>query len=106
MPITWHPIRTPLIFRDNLIGSTGTNNLGPRAEVLKGGNTVTSCNTLDHADSSHTVHMTFRTWHRLPVAPGHLGPIPHAWNLSLRFVSLFGPLPYVHFLSHLCLYVT
>ena len=63
-------------------------------------------NILDCVDSSHAVHMTFRTRHHLPVAPGHLGPVPHAWNLSLQFVSLFGPLPYVHFLSHLCLYVT
>ena len=67
---------------------------------------VTSCNTLDHADSSHAVHMTSHTQHHLPVAPGHLGPIPHAWNLSPRFISLFGPLSYVYFLSHLCLYVT
>ena len=67
---------------------------------------VTSRNTLDHADSSCTVHMTFHTRHHLPAAPGHLSPIPRAWNLSPQFVSLFGPLPYVHFLSHLCLYVT
>ena len=67
---------------------------------------VTSHNTLDHADSSRAVHMTSRTRHHLPVAPGHLGPVPCAWNLSLRFISLFGPLSYVHFLSHLCLYVT
>ena len=50
--------------------------------------------------------MTFRTRHRLPVALGHLSPVPRAWNLSPQFVSLFGPLPYVHSLSHLCLYVT
>ena len=67
---------------------------------------VMSCNTLDCADSSHAVHVTFCTRHHLPTAPGHLSPIPRAWNLSPRFVSLFGPLPYVHFLSHLCLYVT
>ena len=67
---------------------------------------VTSRNTLDCADSSHAVHMTFRTRHHLPVAPGHLGPVPHAWNLSPRFISLFSPLSYVHFLLHLCLYVT
>ena len=67
---------------------------------------VTSRNTLDRADSSCTVHMTFRTRHCLPAAPGHLGPVPHAWNLSLQFISLFGLLPYVHFLSHLCLNVT
>ena len=36
-PITRRPIRTSLIFHDNLIGSTGTNDLGPWAEVLKGG---------------------------------------------------------------------
>ena len=65
-----------------------------------------SRNTLDRADSSRAVHMTFRTQHRLPAAPGHLSPVPRAWNLSLRFVSLFSPLPYVHFLLHLCLYVT
>ena len=35
--ITRHPIRTPLIFHDNLIGSTSANDLGPWAEVLKGG---------------------------------------------------------------------
>ena len=35
--ITQHLTRTPLIFCDNLIGSTGTNDLGPQAEVLKGG---------------------------------------------------------------------
>ena len=49
---------------------------------------------------------TSRTQHRLPTAPGHLGPIPHAWDLSPGFVSLFGPFSYVYFLSHLCLYVT
>ena len=65
-----------------------------------------SCNTLDHADSSHTVHVTSHTRHCLPMAPSHLGPIPRAWNLSPRFISLFGPFSYVYFLSHLCLYVT
>ena len=65
-----------------------------------------SHNTLDRADSSRAVHVTTRTRHRLYAAPGHLGPVPHAWNLSPRFISLLGPLPYVHFLSHLCLYVT
>ena len=65
-----------------------------------------SRNTLDCADSSHTVHMTSCTWHCLPTAPGHLGPVPCAWNLSLRFVSLFGLFSCVYFLSHLCLYVT
>ena len=34
--ITRHPIQTLLIFCNNLIGSTGANDLGPRAEVLKG----------------------------------------------------------------------
>ena len=58
---------------------------------------VMSHNTLDHADSSHTVHMTSHTWHRLPTAPGHPSPVPHAWNLSPRFISLFGPLSYVLF---------
>ena len=67
---------------------------------------VTFCNTLDHADSSHAVHMTSCTRHCLPTAPSHLGPIPCAWNLSLQFISLFGPFSYVYFLSHLCLYVT
>ena len=67
---------------------------------------VMSRNTLDRADLSHAVHMTFCTRHRLPAAPSHLGPVPCEWNLSPRFVSLFGLLPYVHFLSHLCLYVT
>ena len=43
---------------------------------------VTSRNTLDRADSSRAVHMTSRTRHRLPVAPGQLGPVPRAWNLS------------------------
>ena len=65
-----------------------------------------SRNTLDHADSSRAVHVTSCTQHHLPVAPSHLSPVPRAWNLSLRFVSLFGLLSYVHFLSHLCLYVT
>ena len=65
---------------------------------------VTSHNTLDRADSSRTVHVTSHTWHRLPASSGHLGPIPRAWNLSLRFISLFGPLPCICFLSHLCLY--
>ena len=67
---------------------------------------VTSRNTLDHADSSRTVHMTSRTRHHLPTAPSHLGPVPRALNLSPRFISLFSLLSYVHFLSHLCLYVT
>ena len=66
--------------------------------------TVTSRNTLDHADSSRAVHVTSHTRHRLPASSGHLGPVPHAWNLSLQFVSLFGPLPCICFLSHLCLY--
>ena len=65
---------------------------------------VTSRNTLDCADSSRAVHVTSRTRHRLPVSSSHLGPIPRAWNLSPRFVSLFGPLPCICFLSHLCLY--
>ena len=52
---------------------------------------VTSRNTLDRADSSHTVHVTTRARHRLPADPGHLGPAPRAWNLSLRSVALFGP---------------
>ena len=67
---------------------------------------VTSRNTLDCADSSCTVHMTSCTRHHLLAAPSHLGPAPCAWNLSPRFVSLFGPLSHVYFLSHLCLYVT
>ena len=50
--------------------------------------------------------MTSRTQHRLSMAPGHRGPVPCAWNLSPRFVSLFGPFSYVYFLLHLCLYVT
>ena len=53
--------------------------------------TVTSRNTLDHADSSRAVHVTTRTRHRLPMAPGHLGPAPCAWNLSPRSVALYGP---------------
>ena len=65
---------------------------------------VMSRNTLDCADSSHTVHVTPRTWHRLPASSSHLGPIPRAWNLSPRFVSLFGLLPCICFLLHLCLY--
>ena len=65
-----------------------------------------SHNTLDCADSSRTVHGTSRTQHRLPTAPGHLSPVPRAWNLSPRFISLFGPFSYVYFLLHLCLYVT
>ena len=60
----------------------------------------------DHADSSHTVPVASCTQHCLPVAPSHLGPIPHAWNLSPRFVSLSGPFSCICFLSHLCLYVT
>ena len=63
-----------------------------------------SRNTLDCADSSHAVHVTSRTRHRLPMSSGHLGPVPRAWNLSPQFVSLFGPLPCICFLSHLCLY--
>ena len=31
------------------------------------------------------------------MAPGHPGPVPHAWNLSLQFVSLLGLLSYVLF---------
>ena len=65
-----------------------------------------SHNTLDHADSSCTVHMTSHTWYRLPAPPGHLGPVPHAWNLFPQFVSLFSLFSRVYFLSHLCLYVT
>ena len=65
-----------------------------------------SCNTLDCADSSCAVHVTSCTQHCLPMAPGHLGPISRVWNLSPQFVSLFGPFPYVYFLSHLILYVT
>ena len=61
---------------------------------------VTSRNTLDRADSSRAVHVTSRTRHRLPTAPSHLGPVPCAWNLSLRFVSLFGPFTCICFLSH------
>ena len=53
---------------------------------------VTSRNTLDCADSSRAVHVTFHTRHCLPAAPSHLGPVPRAWNLSPWFVSLFGPL--------------
>ena len=68
------------------------------------GNTVTSCNTLDRADSSRAVHVTSHTRHHLPASSGHLGPVPRAWNLSPRFVSLFGLLPCICFLSHLCLY--
>ena len=52
---------------------------------------VTSHNTLDRADSSRAVHVTTRTRHRLPAAPGHLGPAPRAWNLSPRSVALYGP---------------
>ena len=78
----------------------------PTTNEPSGTMNVMSRNTLDRADLSRAVHMTFCTRHRLPVAPGHLSPIPHAWNLSPRFVSLFGPLSYVHFLLHLCLYVT
>ena len=58
---------------------------------------VTSHNTLDCADSSRAVHVTSRTRHHLPAAPSHLGPIPHAWNLSPLFVSFFGLLSYVLF---------
>ena len=65
-----------------------------------------SCNTLDHADSSHTVHVTSCTWHHLPTAPSHLGPTPCAWNLSPQFISLFGPFTCICFLLHSCLYVT
>ena len=43
---------------------------------------VMSRNTLDHVDSCHAVHLTSHTRYHLPVAPGHLGPIPRAWNLS------------------------
>ena len=63
-----------------------------------------SHNTLDCADSSCAVHVTSRTRHRLPASSSHLGPVPCAWNLSPRFVSLFGPLPCICFLLHLCLY--
>ena len=65
-----------------------------------------SHNTLDCADSSYTVHMTFHTRHHLPTAPGHLGPVPCAWNLSPRFISLFGLFSCIWSLSHSCLYVT
>ena len=58
---------------------------------------VTSRNTLDCADSSRAVHMTSCTRHCLPVAPSHLSPVPRAWNLSPRFVSLFGLSSYVLF---------
>ena len=53
-----------------------------------------------------TVHMTSCTWHHLPAAPGHLSPVPHAWNLSPQFISLFGPFSCICFFLHLCLYVT
>ena len=64
----------------------------PTSHSLSHDSHVMSCNTLDRADSSCAVHVTFHTWHCLPVAPSHLGPVPRAWNLSPRFVSLFGPL--------------
>ena len=71
---------------------------------------VTSCNTLDCADSSHTVHMTSCTRHHLPVAPSHLGPVPCAWiylcnlfpysvhlpvSVSFRILSLYDLSVYV-----------
>ena len=40
------------------------------------------------------------------MAPSHLGPVLHAWNLAPRFISLFGPFTCICFLSYSCLYVT
>ena len=50
--------------------------------------------------------MTWSAQHCLPTAPSHLSPIPHAWNLSPQFISLFSPLSCTCFFSYSCLYVT